>query len=296
MAGITKPASSQQVPDSSFTADLGAPAFAPGKGPVVLVDEGHENFHTLGGRFYAFGRLVASDGFVTRPGRGRITAQGLEGVKVLVVSNALAERNRDDWMLPTPSAFDSAEVATVRAWVENGGGLLLIADHMPFPGAASDLAAAFGFLLVNGFALRMPDEDGDFMLQRARGELRPHPILDGSGREPRVDSLRVFTGEAFRSRAAVETLLVLGPGCDLILPQVAWQFSPLTPRLSAQGMMQGAVRRFGRGRVGMFGEAAMFTAQLAGSNRRPMGMNAPAAPQNARFVRNVVRWLAGVKT
>jgi hypothetical protein len=282
------------VPDSSFAPALGSPAFAAGAGPVVAVDEGHYNFHTLSGRFYAFGRLVASDGFVTRPGRGKFTPQALAGVKVLVIANALAERNREDWMLPTPSAFDSAEIATVRTWVANGGSLLLIADHMPFPGAASDLAAAFGFMLGNGFAFHMPDENGDFTLRRARGELRPHPILNGGNREPRVDSVRVFTGEAFRSQAPVETLLVLGRDFDLLLPQVAWQFSPLTPRVSAAGMMQGAVRRFGRGRVAMFGEAAMFTAQLAGPSRMPMGMNAPAAPQNARLVRNVIRWLAGV--
>src|SRR5262245_42418695 len=123
-AVVVVPALAQQVPDSSFAPALGAPAFARGKGPVVLVDEGHQNFHTLGGRFFAFGKLVQDDGFVTRPSRGRITAQSLEGAKLLVISNALAERNRDDWVLPTPSAFDSAEVATVRMWVENGGGLL----------------------------------------------------------------------------------------------------------------------------------------------------------------------------
>lgn len=293
VAGAT-PGWPQQVADSSFAPVLGAPAFPRGQGPVVVVDEGHQNFHTLGGRFYAFGKLVERDGFVTRRGQGRFTPEALADVKLLVVSNALSERNKDDWMLPTPSAFDSAEIATVRAWVENGGSLLLIADHMPFPGAASDLAAAFGFLLGNGFAFE-PDENGDFTLRRSRGELRSHAIFGGRGREPRIDSVRVFTGEAFRSAVAVETLLVLGRNVDLLLPQVAWQFSPLTPRMSAAGMMQGAVRHYGRGRVGVFGEAAMFSAQLAGRNRMPMGMNSPDAPENARFVRNVVRWLAGVR-
>jgi hypothetical protein len=53
------------------------------------------------------------------------------------------------------------------------------------------------------------------------------------------------------------------------------------------------VLAFGRGRVAVFGEAAMFSAQLAGPERRPMGMNAPEAPQNPRFLLNLVRWLAG---
>ena len=38
----------------------------------------------------------------------------------------------------------------------------------------------------------------------------------------------------------------------------------------------------------------MFSAQIAGAERRPMGMNAPMAEQNARFVLNVLHWLSGV--
>ena len=44
----------------------------------------------------------------------------------------------------------------------------------------------------------------------------------------------------------------------------------------------------------MFGEAAMFSAQLAGPNRGPMGMNDPAAAQNPQFMLNVLHWLTGV--
>ncbi len=55
-------------------------------------------------------------------------------------------------------------------------------------------------------------------------------------------------------------------------------------------MLQGALLRRGRGRVAVFGEAAAFTAQL-GPNARPTGMNHPDAPHNARFLRNVMRWL-----
>jgi hypothetical protein len=78
------------------------------------------------------------------------------------------------------------------------------------------------------------------------------------------------------------------------MPQVAWQFSRLTPRLAGAGMLQGVVLTHGRGRVAVFGEAAMFSAQIAGPQRRPMGMNDPAAPQNAQFLLNVLHWLSGV--
>jgi hypothetical protein len=46
--------------------------------------------------------------------------------------------------------------------------------------------------------------------------------------------------------------------------------------------------------VAVFGEAAMFTAQVSGANRRPMGMNDPGAPENAQFLLNVLHWLTGL--
>ena len=40
-----------------------------------------------------------------------------------------------------------------------------------------------------------------------------------------------------------------------------------------------------------FGEAALFSAQLAGPEHRPMGMNHPDAVQNAQLLLNIVHWL-----
>jgi hypothetical protein len=36
----------------------------------------------------------------------------------------------------------------------------------------------------------------------------------------------------------------------------------------------------------------MFSAQVQGPNRLPMGMNDPAAPQNPQFLLNVLHWLS----
>lgn len=69
-----------------------------------------------------------------------------------MISNPLHERNIRDWSLPTPSAFTKEEIAALKNWVERGGSLLLIADHMPFPGAAGDLAKAFEVEFSNGYA------------------------------------------------------------------------------------------------------------------------------------------------
>jgi hypothetical protein len=105
--------------------------------------------------------------------------------------------------------------------------------------------------------------------------------------------VKVFTGEAFRTSVPVDTLLAMHSGSIVLLPVVAWEFSPRTPRIRADGMLVGAALAHGRGRVVVFGEAAMLTAQLAGPRRMPVGMNAPEAPHHSRLVLNTVRWLAG---
>jgi hypothetical protein len=50
--------------------------------------------------------------------------------------------------------------------------------------------------------------------------------------------------------------------------------------------------KVGKGRVAVFGEAAMFSAQLAGRGGAPMGMNAPEAAQNYKLLLNVLHWLS----
>ena len=88
-------------------------------------------------------------------------------------------------------------------------------------------------------------------------------------------------------------LLVIPEQHNLFMPSVAWEFSESTPRIPAAYLLQGALVRHGHGRVAVFGEAAMFSAQLSGPEERPMGMNHPAAAQNSRFALNVLRWLSG---
>lgn len=289
-------ADAQQVADSAFAPAIARPAFAAGSGPVVLVDEAHANFHTTDGRYHAFARLLRRDGYVVRGLGEPFTAASLRGARLLVIANALHPRNGDgEWILPTPSAFTPEEIAAVEAWVREGGSLLLVADHMPFPGAADALGAAFGVAMGNGFAMDSTEQESRFRFSRGNGLLADHAITRGRDASERVDSVDSFTGQAFRlMRADAEPLLTLGAGTVLLMPEVAWQFSPLTPRMRVDGLPQGAVMRHGRGRVAVFGEAAMFSAQLAGPQRAPMGMNDPAAPQNARFLLNVVHWLTGV--
>lgn len=185
-----------QVADTNFRPSVYNPAFPVGQGPRVLLDEAHFNFHTVDGRYAPFARLLRRDGFLVDPLRQKFTGVSLSSAKVLVIANAMAERNKDgDWTLPTPSAFAREEIEAVRQWVASGGSLFLIADHMPFGGAAADLASAFGVYMTNGYATDRTCSADEFLFQRNDGSLSNHPITRGRNARERVDRVTSFTGQ-----------------------------------------------------------------------------------------------------
>jgi hypothetical protein len=133
------------------------------------------------------------------------------------------------------------------------------------------------------------------VFRRSDGSLGAHAVTQGTSAEESVDSIATFTGEAFRAPPGAIVLLTLPGNYVSLMPEVAWEFGPETPTVDVGGWAQGAVLEFGEGRVAVFGEAAMFTAQRAGPEGRPMGMNAPIASQNPQFIVNLIRWLTRVR-
>lgn len=292
---LAGPVVAQQASDPDADLTVARPVWAAGAGPRVIIDGGHHNFHTVDGRFAPFAAVLRADGYRVEGRATSFTAESLKDVDILVVSNALNGVNDGNggWKLPTPSAFTQTEIAAVKAWVEGGGSLLLIADHMPFAGSAEDLASAFGFHFSNGFVLREGTMAPD-LFSIADGTLVDDPVTRGRDDSERIDRLRTFTGSAFRAPAAARSLVVLPKGYVSLEPAVAWQFDADTPKQDVAGALQGAVMKVGKGRIAVFGEAAMFSAQVGGPNRNKMGFNAPDAPRNKQFMLNLVRWLAGV--
>jgi hypothetical protein len=99
-----------------------------------------------------------------------------------------------------------------------------------------------------------------------------------------------FTGSAFKIPHGARPILSL-EHYTLLSPEVAWQFDETTRFQESRGYYQGAYMEVGQGKLVVFGEAAMFTAQLAGPNRNRVGFNQPAARQNNRLLLNILHWL-----
>lgn len=296
----------QQVVDSAYVPPHAShPAYAAGSGPVVVIDEAHQNFHTMSARYLPFARLLRADGYVVHPGTARYDSATLAGVRVLVVANALHPSNvgPQNWKLPVLAAFDSAEIASIERWVRAGGSLWLIADHMPFAGAIADLARPFGIYWINGVAMPEttnpgPGRRGLITFRRADRSLAGVPVTNGRRPEERIDSVVSFTGSAFRLAAerpdSAWPVFTFRARTRVWMPRVLRELGDSVASLPGDGLLQGALLRYGRGRVAAFGEAAMFSAQIAGPQRTPMGMNAPFAPQNAQFALNVAHWMTGL--
>lgn len=75
------------------------------------------------------------------------------------------------------------------------------------------------------------------------------------------------------------------------MPDTSWNFKETTKRMSAAGWSQEAVKKYGKGRVAMWGEAAMFSAQTAIDKK--FGLNAPYAKYNLQLLLNIIHWLYG---
>ena len=259
------PATPGQTPDTAFRPVIDRPAHRRGTGPVVLIDEAHANFHTATGRYLPFAELLRRDGYIVKSSANRVTADNLRAGNVFVIAAA-----------QQPPTID--EVTAIREWVADGGSLLLIADHPPSVEPVMDLASALGIRFRNAGAAD-PVTAGRLSFRRADGSLKNHPVTQG------IDEVVTFSGSSFQLDAGGEPLLVFGP-------QVCSDRMGPNP-LPLEGHLQGAVLRFGAGRVGVFGEAAMFSAQVTGANRAPMGMNAPIGKQNVQFLLNLIHWLTG---
>ena len=282
----------QQVADPNFNTRVADPAFTSAH-PRVGIDESHKNFHTKDGRYKPFAALMASDGF-TVAAAPKFTQDALKAIDILVVANALGN---EDWNKPKP-AFSAAECDAVRDWVRAGGSLLLIADHAPFGDSAAVLAQRFGVDMGRGFAADRKNSEKNptlLVFSVENGLLGDHEIIRGRNGQERVRTIVAFTGQSLSVPKDGAALMKLGNDAVEVATREELQDFASGKQVgkNVAGRAQGIAMAFAKGRVAMFGEAAMFSAQVAGSGAQAfkMGMNAEGN-DDRQFALNVMRWLA----
>lgn len=281
----------QQVPDLNYNPKIENPVYRIGTGSVIMVDEGHNNFHTKNGRYSPFAKVLEKDGYTLKAYEGVFESKRLEEAKILVIANPLNEINIDNWTLPNPSAFTEEEILILDKWVRQGGSLFLIADHMPFPGATERLAATFGFEFVNGFNVSIVNPA---FFWRANQTIATNIITTGRDSTETINKIPMTEGQAFRIPPDAEPILIFDKRSIMLIPDTAWVFRSDTPLMTIEGLSQGAFKKHENGKVVVFGEASMFTAQIGDPGRRKMGMNNENSEDNYKLLLNVIHWLDGL--
>lgn len=352
-------------------------------GTIIYIDQAHNNFHTYDQRFKPFSDLIRNDGFQVAPFTQTFTPASLADVKILVISNPVNDVNHPEpnWVSPILSAFTTDEINALTEWVADGGSLLLIADHYPFPGAVADLTTEFGFTLDNGYNFdpeyynilkdrffQLPiiqqvmagtadpsdpvvnnqiimqaggmfialgaevntisfwnnnDPASEPGFQAGDGTILHHELMQnraGAYAGDTVPFITTFTGHSFDatevSGTTLHPLLWFGEGPYTVLTEAQdAYFGPdantsnqntlvsllttgdlpdfVVPVVDASEKLQAAIVEYGSGKVAFFGEAGMFTAQIAADGATKMGINNTQAEHNWKFILNLMRYLDG---
>jgi hypothetical protein len=276
-----------QRADPTFDPRVARPAYAGAdRRPRVLFDEGHNNFHTAGGRYKPFAELIANDGYQVIPNREPFTRAALERGEILIIANALGGTETDE----PAGAFTDAECDAIRDWVRDGGSLLLITDHAPFGPAAAALARRFGVDVSKGAVTsdeaNSEKDSSSLVFSRQNHLLGDHPITRGRDDSERVNRIQTFTGTSLK-----------GPEGSVLLYRLAdtavdRSFGDSKP-VSAAGRCQGLALTFGKGRVVVLGEAGELSAQVIGFEGEKFGMNVPGI-DNRQMALNLLHWLSGL--
>ena len=259
-------------------------------GSIIYIDEEHNNFHTKDGRYYSFTKLLEQDGYQVESYENTFNNINLKKVDILVIANALPDSIRPPITSPTKSAFSKDEIKSLGNWVKKGGALFLIGDHMPFAGAAAELAKEFGFEFYDSFVMN-DSENGLIDFNRQKGTLSDNFITYGRSSEEKVNQVRTFTGQGFKIPEKAKSILNLDESQTVFLVDTMWVFNESVKRFPANELSQGAIMNIGKGRIAFFGEAAMFSAQLAGPSRRKVGMSSENAKENFQLLLNIIHWL-----
>jgi hypothetical protein len=159
------------------------------------------------------------------------------------------------------SAFTEEECLAVREWVNAGGGLLLVADHLPFSSAMSGLSTKFEIDYTKGYTVdsskynREGEDQSELVFSRDEGLVVDHAITRGRDATERINRVFTFTGTSLKGPASSVPFLKLSDSALDVMPPpedkpLSSEAAPVDHKpVSATGRAQGLALISGKGRV-----------------------------------------------
>jgi hypothetical protein len=269
-----------QHADATFDATVKVPAYTT-EHPRILFDVAHNNFHTPSGRYQPFANLLQNDGYSVLESIQLFSATTLDTAQVLVIANAMGADGHEG-----RAAFTLEEDSAVVEWVNKGGSLLLIADHVPFGSAAETLSKMFGVEMYLAFARDDKNHSGwdneRLLFNSENGLLTDCPITKGRNNSENVCSVITFTGQSLSVPQGATSVLRMDDN------SYDWESRDI--RNSAKGHAQCVSMDFGKGRVVILGEAGVLSAQVDPLGFK-MGMNYSGSCDR-QLALNILHWLS----
>ncbi|MFC1683450.1 hypothetical protein ACFL0G_04520 [Candidatus Zixiibacteriota bacterium] len=286
-----------QRADMQADMSVSSPKFTTETSPRVSFDSGHGNFHDINTTYAPFAKLMKNDGILLSTHEGIFTENTLQDIELLIIANATPS---EDHGVEASSAFTESEIDILTKWIQNGGSLLLIADHDPFGSAASGLAKAFGVGMSSVWtvdSLRFSEAIGKTTWLEFSEEnkgLGRHSILQSENPESAVRRVITFTGQSLSFDSTWTSILLLSPSAKNYYSrsEATDAAADTTTYFPVPGQSQLIAREYGDGRIVIAGEAAMFTAQEVRIFFKSFhaGFNYNGY-DNKNLVLNIVRWL-----
>ena len=241
--------------DPSFTTEIESPSFEADKGPLIVIDGGHNNFFITTGLIQPLLELLDSDGYRIDFSGGQIDPIALDKADIFLVITPMSSSYtdfKDDFI----EAYLSEELVVLERWVREGGSLLVFSEHFPFDIAVSGLLKTFGISTSIGQTI-----DHDFSNESA-GEIvfggkrldKRHPIV--AGKRP-VTKVASYGGSALRGDGYTNIMKLSDHSMNISRNWMGVEGGPL-----GRGNSQGLAGFYGDGRIAAFGDSNGFAAMI----------------------------------
>jgi hypothetical protein len=289
--------------DLGYRPLLKKPAFVR-NGPVMLLDEGHQNLVFNQG----LDRLATADGYKVRRSQSQFTADLLQKTNILVILEPGVRGAAASPMAPPP-AFTDEEAALVHDWIADGGALLFALNGFAAGphSVLTRLGVEFTLGVVTDPQLRKPSDTPGAIGQVFSGEpflSSSHKIILGRGPAERVKSVVLVGMSGIKTKPE--------GAASLLQCSEDAQFNPdprqirVVAKSDAVASKAGApvpaphepmaiAYTLGKGRVVVLGDARMVSATIYyDADPRDGQYEGLRQGDNQQFALNAMHWLSGL--
>ncbi|MAU91871.1 MAG: hypothetical protein CMQ03_06050, partial [Gammaproteobacteria bacterium] len=175
--------------DPNFVTTIEKPSYEAERGPLIVVDNGHNNFFITTGLIKPLLELLGSDGYRLDFSAGKVDLATLDRADIFLVITPMSSAY-NDFEDEFTEAYSTEEVVVLERWVRKGGSLIVFSEHFPFDIAVSGLLEVFGISTSIGVTIDYDfsnESAGEIVFEQERLE-KSHPIVAGKRSVTKVAS------------------------------------------------------------------------------------------------------------